>query len=221
MAGAQHKLLYSLVARGTVVLAEYSNVSGNANTIAVRILERLPNEDTKVTYIQDRHMFHILVQEGLTFLCMAEDSAGRRIPFAFMEDIRSQFLSKYGDTWSQAVAYEYNTDFSQVLQQRMEYYSTNANADVINRVRGEITQVKDIMIENIEKVLDRGERLDLLVDKTAHLQGEAFAFRREAKRARRVMWWQNVRMWFIMGGVVAALVFFVVLLACGWNFKHC
>lgn len=51
-------------------------------------------------------------------------------------------------------------------------------------------QVKDIMIENIEKVLDRGEKLDLLVDKTEHLQGEAFAFRREAKRARRVMWWK-------------------------------
>jgi hypothetical protein len=32
---------------------------------------------------------------------------------------------------------------------------------------------------------------------------------------------QNVRMWFIMGGVVAALVLFVLLLACGWNFKHC
>lgn len=51
-------------------------------------------------------------------------------------------------------------------------------------------QVKDVMIENIEKVLDRGERLDLLVDKTEALQGEAWAFRREAKRARRVMWWQ-------------------------------
>lgn len=43
---------------------------------------------------------------------------------------------------AQAVAYQYNTDFSKVLQQRMEYFSTNANADVINRVRGEITQVR-------------------------------------------------------------------------------
>jgi vesicle-associated membrane protein 7 len=61
------------------------------------------------------------------------------------------------------------------------------------------------MIENIEKVLDRGERLDLLVDKTAHLQGEAFAFRREAKRARRVMWWQ-VRLDYIMHNLVPCLI---------------
>jgi hypothetical protein len=32
------------------------------------------------------------------------------------------------------------------------------------------TPVKDIMIDNIEKVLDRGEKLDLLVDKTELLQ---------------------------------------------------
>eukprot|EP00878_Enallax_costatus_P029701 GHUV01032243.1.p4 GENE.GHUV01032243.1~~GHUV01032243.1.p4 ORF type:complete len:101 (+),score=28.54 GHUV01032243.1:854-1156(+) len=99
----------------------------------------------------------------------------------------------------------------------MDYFSNDPSADVVNRVRGEITQVKDIMIENIEKVLDRGEKLDLLVDKTELLQGEAFAFRREAKRARRVMWWKNVRMWFIMGGVVAAIIFIIVMLTVGFN----
>lgn len=51
-------------------------------------------------------------------------------------------------------------------------------------------QVRSIMIENIEKVLERGERLDLLVDKTEHLQGEAFAFNRQAARLKREMWWQ-------------------------------
>lgn len=166
-------------------------------------------------------MFHVLIQSGLTFLCMAEESAGRRVPFAFLEDIKGSFMSSYGDSWQQATAYAMNDAFSQVLQQRMQYFSADPSADVLNRVRGEITQVKDIMIENIEKVLDRGEKLDLLVDKTELLQGEAFAFRREAKRARRVMWWKNVRMWFIMGGIIAAVVFLIVLSACGWNFKHC
>jgi hypothetical protein len=36
-----------------------------------------------------------------------------------------------------------------------------------------------------------------------------------------IPWLQNVRMWFIMGGIVAAVVFLIVLAACGWNFKHC
>lgn len=28
----------------------------------------------RVTYAQDRHMFHIMVHDGVTFLCMAEEA---------------------------------------------------------------------------------------------------------------------------------------------------
>jgi len=47
-------ITYALVARGTVVLAEFSNVEGNVNTIARRILEKLPVADTRATYSQVR-----------------------------------------------------------------------------------------------------------------------------------------------------------------------
>jgi hypothetical protein len=39
-------------------------------------------------------------------------------------------------------------------------------------------------------VLDRGEKLDVLVDKTDNLSSEAFNFRRAARRVRRVLWWK-------------------------------
>ncbi len=41
-----NKLLFALVARGSVVLAEHQNASTNANLIALRILEKLGGEDT-------------------------------------------------------------------------------------------------------------------------------------------------------------------------------
>ena len=78
---------------------------------------------------------------------------GRRIPFAFLDDIRDKFLRAYGPEAAQyAVAYEYNTEFSGVLQQRMRYFANDPNADAINRVRGGVAEVKNIMVENIEKV---------------------------------------------------------------------
>lgn len=215
------KILYSLVARREVVLAEHSTISGNASLIAVRIIEKLPTEDTRVSYTQERHMFHVLIHDGMTFLCMAEESLGRRIPFAFLEDIRDKFFANHAHICKEAVAYELNMEFSRVLAQRMEFFSSDNKADAISRVRGEISEVKNIMIENIEKVLDRGETLDLLVDKTEHLQGEAFAFKREARRVRRAMWWKNMRMWFIIGGLVAFVVLFIVMLACGWKLNKC
>lgn len=46
-------ILYSLVARGTVVLAEFSAAAGNASSIARRILEKFPEGgDTRASYSQ-------------------------------------------------------------------------------------------------------------------------------------------------------------------------
>ena len=71
-------ILYALVARHTAVLAEYSATSGNANSVARRILESLPPpstaggalEETRVSYSQDGHLFHVSVSDGNTYVCM-------------------------------------------------------------------------------------------------------------------------------------------------------
>ena len=71
-------IVYALVARGTVVLAEFAAVSGNAGAVARRILEKLPPDaDSSLCFAQDRYIFHVLRdQAGITFLCMANDTFG-------------------------------------------------------------------------------------------------------------------------------------------------
>lgn len=32
---------------------------------------------------------------------------------------------------------------------------------------------------------------------------------------------QNVKMYAMIGGIVALIIFFIVAAACGWNFSHC
>ena len=61
-------------------------------------------------------------------------------------------MRSYGDTAQDALAYEVNEDFSKVIQQRMAFFSNDRSADPINRVRGELGEVRNIMIENIDKV---------------------------------------------------------------------
>lgn len=58
------------------------------------------------------------------------------------------------------------------------------------------------MVQNIDSILQRGERLDLLVDKTDTLAGQAYAFRRGARSVRRQQWWKNTRITILTGFVV-------------------
>lgn len=132
-----------------------------------------------------------------------------------MEDIKDRFLSLYGPAAHNALAYEYNTEFSRVLQQRLVFFNTDPSADAINRVKGELNEVKTVMVENIEKVLDRGERLELLVDKTDHLQHESLAFKREARRLKHKMWWSSMRMMLMLGGVGLLILYLIIAFSCG------
>lgn len=60
-----HKgLIYSFVAKGSVVLAEHTSFSGNFSTIAVQCLQKLPSSSSKYTYSCDGHTFNFLLDNG-------------------------------------------------------------------------------------------------------------------------------------------------------------
>ncbi|KAL5751723.1 hypothetical protein ACOSQ2_022230 [Xanthoceras sorbifolium] len=40
------------------------------------------------------------------------------------------------------------------------------------KVKAQVSEVKGVMMENIEKVLDRGEKIELPVDKTENLRSQ-------------------------------------------------
>ena len=65
-----------------------------------------------------------------------------------------------------AIAFQMNEVFSPVLKQKCEFYATNGDADVISSVKSRIDATRDVMVENIDRILERGEKIELLVDKT-------------------------------------------------------
>lgn len=79
------------------MLADYNipSVSGNFTMVTKRILEKIPAQNAKMSYMYDRHIFHYVVEDGLVYMTMADEAFGRRIPFAFLEDIKNRFKAAY------------------------------------------------------------------------------------------------------------------------------
>ncbi len=69
------------------------------------------------------------------------------------------------------------------------------------------------------QVLERGERIELLVDKTDHLQSESFAFKRDASRMKKQMWWTNVRWMAALAAVVLVIIYVVIAIVCSPTFQ--
>lgn len=56
----------------------------------------------------------------------------------------------------------------------------------------------------MEQILNRGERIELLVDKTDNMANQVTAFRRRTVAVRRAQWWKNQKL--LMLSVVVGLV---------------
>uniref|UniRef100_A0A8C5CXM2 Vesicle-associated membrane protein 4 n=1 Tax=Gadus morhua TaxID=8049 RepID=A0A8C5CXM2_GADMO len=60
-------------------------------------------------------------------------------------------------------------------------------------VQSQVDEVIDVMQENISKVIERGERLEDLQDKSESLSDNASAFSSRAKQLHRRMWWRDMK----------------------------
>jgi len=209
-------IIYALVALGSAILSEYTNTRGNFLTITRRLLENIPlTEDCKKTYTFDRHLFHYILEDGMIYLCMTEENTAQRISFAFLEDIKNRFKVTYGLSAKTAPPLGMNEDFSRVLQNQMNYFSNSKAADKINKVKGDIEEIKSVMVENIEKVLQRGEQIENLVDQTKNLETQAIRFKKESGHLKRAMWIRNLKITCVLVFVVLILVYLLTAIICG------
>merc|ERR1712144_70975 len=78
-------------------------------------------------------------------------------------------------------------------------------------LQAQIDDTVGVMRENINKVSQRGERLDALQDKTDNLAISAQGFRRGANRVRKQMWWKDMKMrvCLIVGIIILLLIIIV------------
>jgi hypothetical protein len=49
-----------------------------------------------------------------------------------------------------------------------------------------------------DKVLERGEKIELLVDKTEVLDQHAFKFKKQSRQLKRSMWWKNAKLMILI-----------------------
>ena len=151
----------------------------------------------RLSYTMDGYCFHFLLEPnvGLIYTVMADADTSRRIAFAYLENIRETFRERFTLGFVQRSAQlqlSLESQFRPTLRDSLDRFN-DPNADQIATVKKQIADIQEIMTENIEKILLRQEKIDLLVEKTDSLQNSSVVFRREARELRRVMWWRNCK----------------------------
>ncbi|CAG9973295.1 unnamed protein product [Clonostachys byssicola] len=220
-------LLYACIAHHTTILSECTtSASSKTSSLASLILPKIEHTTAqKLTYTHGQHQIHYVAESfadhadqngagGLTFLVIADSSLGRRVPFGFLFEVRKRFFAQFpvGSYFADMPNYG-AASFNGELKNLMVDYGTTASGqeDAIGNAKREIDDVRGIMTKNIESLLERGERLDLLVDKTDRLGGSARDFRVRSRGLKRQMWWKNVKLMALLALVVILIILGLVV----------
>nr|XP_046225589.1 vesicle-associated membrane protein 7 isoform X1 [Oncorhynchus gorbuscha]XP_046225590.1 vesicle-associated membrane protein 7 isoform X1 [Oncorhynchus gorbuscha]XP_046225591.1 vesicle-associated membrane protein 7 isoform X1 [Oncorhynchus gorbuscha] len=211
-------IVYCCVERSNIILADLALRGGRFQEAALSFLRPLPFGALYRRSIQlDGFRYHILSEDGVSYVCVTELSYESRRAHEFLNQICSFFAnSPLIKKAAFAQPYEFSSDLHQVLGQLMADYSSQQPASSkLESVQGQVNEVKVILKDNINKVLERGERLDDLVDKTHDLQATADSFQRTSTRVARKYWWKNTKMMIIIGVIVLIILILIILFATG------
>ncbi|KAG1446073.1 hypothetical protein G6F56_009694 [Rhizopus delemar] len=84
------------------------------------------------------------------------------------------------------------------------------NTNKTTQVQHQVDEVVGIMQQNIDKAMQRGERIDDLRGRTEDLQGTAGHFRRGANQVRKRMWWKDLKWKIVIAIVIIAILGIII-----------
>ena len=167
------KIFYALVARERVILCDGGQTGFEQSSQSV--LERLPQTVNMKTYAVSGYIYHVMVSNGLKYLCVTDRVFDDQIAFGLLREMehllisnglqeRATYVGPYG------LRYELGSKITPLLEQ----YSFH---DKMSHLQDKVSKVRDVMSENIEKVIRKGENLEDLTDRTTLLSYSHSDFR--------------------------------------------
>ncbi|CAF0901847.1 unnamed protein product [Adineta steineri] len=87
---------------------------------------------------------------------------------------------------------------------------TNTN---LNELRADVTATTDALKVTVEKLVQRGENLDVLNNRAEDLSSTSYHFRGTARRVNRQMRWQNYKLTIFIVFVIVCILALIILMA--------
>ena len=223
-------ILYGFVGRPAIPLCDFTKpgITGNFSAVVSVLSKKLSVADGTVSYLYEPYTFHCLTSSSLQFVCLTTQSFSRSVAFQFLAEVRSRFLACYLPSLQSAAASPaaalcfpssfsipsaLQADFEGELSRLLAKYSTDDAR--MQRMRDDLADTTDTMLSNLDSVMQRGERLELLEVKTAALDQHALRFKTSSWELQRSLWWSNARLSLVSVCAATGGLYLLLAMACG------
>ena len=128
--------------------------------------------------------------------------------------------NSFSDEAQNANSFAYR-DFSNVLNQQMDFFSNDPSADKIQLAKHQIEESRKQLEENIDTILKRDEKIDIIVNQSEQLLDRTTEFNEKSKKLKCAMLLRSVKCWIILIILVAFAIWLTSSIICGFDYSQC
>lgn len=217
----EERIFFVAILRKEETLVKYAQLLGNYDQILIQVIPKLiKTNGIKMTFNYEDFCFHYVYDNTITYFCITQNAFDQSKAFQFLLRIKNKFEQQYQKRIHTALPFAFHAEFLPTLAIETKRYSENLSFDKINEIEEQIDETKQILCEDIDRLIDRGESLHLLVDKSDQLSNTSVSFKVASRQLKSSFYWKHIRM--IVGVFVLALIgiYLIVSYSCGgllWN----
>ena len=148
-----------------------------------RLLVKRAQSGVRETTLHEDYLCHYYRQNnGIASIAICDQEYPKRVAFAIQKELMDQFVAKVPEQqWRTATKDNAFLSAFPALPQMLVKCQDPAQCDRIEKVHRELDATKEILHKTIDSVLERGTKLDNLVDKSDDLSRQSKAFYASAK----------------------------------------
>lgn len=90
----------------------------------------------------------------------------------------------------------------------MGRFSNKEEVDKLSNLRRELSELEEQALSNMNKVIDRGEKIEVIAKKAEVLSDQSLDMRNTSRKVKNRMWWKNKK---VMIGIVVVIVIVVAV----------
>eukprot|EP00658_Telonema_sp_P-2_P028981 TRINITY_DN22106_c0_g1_i1.p1 TRINITY_DN22106_c0_g1~~TRINITY_DN22106_c0_g1_i1.p1 ORF type:complete len:219 (+),score=64.39 TRINITY_DN22106_c0_g1_i1:205-861(+) len=164
---------------------------------------------------------------GITYIAVGTHSENKtgdlKTLRSFLESMRSKFETAYGAQirgeapTSQLVGRGY-AEFDRVIKEVGQDAIAKNPRHATEKL---VDHVMDVMIENIEKVLERHTKIEIICEDANSLRQESMKFHKVATEAKKRMCWKNYKCWIYIALAALVVLLVILMIACSPDFSKC
>jgi hypothetical protein len=196
------------------IITEFS--SGNAQPKTKKEINQIfnklcktPNkkidERNKITSKNENYYF-TFCHPDLIYLILVNNEYPERYVFELIQKINDEKIP----TMVNDETRELNPSGRQSLKQLIDVYQDPKNISKIADLQSDVNSIKVDMRKNINKMVESVDDVNQLQEKSAALKLESTEYKQNSVEVRKLTWWQNFKMWIILGGIVLLLIIILI-----------